>query len=62
VLQEATNATFTAGLRQVYAGTATSASITGRNSGVTYYYRVRATRLDYYSSVWSTAGNGSIVQ
>jgi alpha-tubulin suppressor-like RCC1 family protein len=58
VLQEATNATFTAGLRQAYAGTGGSASITGRASGRTYYYRVRATRPGYTPSAWTTAGTG----
>jgi hypothetical protein len=61
VLQEATNATFTANLRQVYSGTGTSAIITGRSSGVTYYYRVRAQRSGYSASNYRTAGNGCTV-
>jgi hypothetical protein len=52
VLQEATNAAFTSGLRQAYKGTATSASITGRTSGTTYYYRVKATKSGYTDSAW----------
>jgi hypothetical protein len=61
VLQEATNATFTANLRQAYAGTATSASISGRTTGVTYHYRVRATRPGYTPSDWISAGNGCLI-
>jgi hypothetical protein len=61
VLQEATNATFTANLRQAYAGTATSANISGRTTGVTYHYRVRATRPGYTPSDWISAGNGCLI-
>jgi hypothetical protein len=60
VLQEATNATFTAGLRQAYSGANTSVSITGRSAGVTYYYQVRATRSGYTPSAWVAAGNGCV--
>jgi hypothetical protein len=58
VLQEATNKTFTSGLRRAYSGTGTRASITGRSSGKTYYYRVKAIRSGYTDSAWRTAGNG----
>jgi hypothetical protein len=61
VLQEATNATFTTGLRQAYSGTGTSASITGRSSGVTYYYQVRAVKVGYTSSAWTVGANGCLV-
>ena len=61
VLQEATNATFTSGVRQAYSGTATSTSITGRTSGTTYYYRVKATRSGYIDSAWRTGSNGCSV-
>ena len=42
VLQEATNAGFTTGLRTAYSGTGLSAGITLRVPGLTYYYRVQA--------------------
>jgi alpha-tubulin suppressor-like RCC1 family protein len=61
VLQEATNASFTANLRQVYSGTGTSASISGRSSGVTYYYRVRAIRAGYTDSSYRVGTNGCVV-
>jgi alpha-tubulin suppressor-like RCC1 family protein len=61
VLQEATSETFTTGLRQAYAGTGTSASITGRLSGKTYYYRVRAQKAGYTTSAYRTAGNDCAV-
>jgi cytochrome c-type biogenesis protein CcmE len=60
-LQEATDATFTSGLRQAYSGTATSASITGRSQNVTYYYRVRATKSGYAPSDWRIAVSGCAV-
>jgi hypothetical protein len=61
VLEEATNSTFTSNLRQAYSGTGTSASITGRTSGNTYYYRVKATRSGYADSDWRTGSNGCVV-
>ena len=57
VLEEATNSSFSSGLT-TYAGTSTSASITGRSSGTTYYYRVKATRSGYSDSSWQTGSNG----
>ncbi len=62
LLQEATNAAFTSGLRDAYSGTGTSANITGRTSGVIYYYRVRATKTGYLASGWQSAGNGCAVK
>jgi len=61
VLQEATNASFSSGLRTAYSGAATSASITGRSSGTTYYYRVKATKAGYTDSAWRTGSNGCAV-
>ena len=61
VLEEATNALFTAGLRTAYTGTALSAAISGRSSGVTYYYRLKATLSGYADSAWVNAGNGCLV-
>ncbi len=53
ILQEATDSGFTANLRTAYTGTATSAPITGRSSGVTYYYRVQATHGTYTPSAYA---------
>ncbi len=61
VLEEATDAGFTSGLRTAYSGIGTSASITGRTSGSTYYYRVKATRVGYTDSAWRTGSNGCTV-
>jgi len=61
VLQEATNASFSTGLRTAYSGAATSASITGRSCGTTYYYRVKATKAGYTDSAWRTGSNGCAV-
>ena len=60
-LSEATNSAFTAGLRTPYSGSETSTSITGRISGVTYYYRVKATKSGYTDSDWRAGSNGCIV-
>ena len=62
VLQEATNSTFTTGLRQVYAGIAKSAAITGRTLGTTYYYRVMAKKTGYQNSLWLKGTNGCEVK
>lgn len=56
-LEEATNSTFTKGLRTAYTGVATSTTVSGRLS-FTYYYRVKAGKSGYSDSVWRTAGNG----
>jgi hypothetical protein len=60
-LSEATNSAFTAGLRTAYSGSGTSTLITGRTSGVTYYYRVKATKSGYTDSAWVTGSNGCLV-
>jgi hypothetical protein len=60
-LQEAANNTFTAGLRNVYRGTATSCNITGRLNGNTYYYRVRAVKGGLKDSAFQKTGNGCAV-
>ena len=60
-LQEATNSAFTAGLRTAYSGSGTSTLITGRTSGVTYYYRVKATKSGNTDSAWCTGSNGCTV-
>jgi hypothetical protein len=61
VLEEATNSGFTANLRTAYTGNSTSASITGRSTDTTYYYRVKATKVDYNDSEWRVGGNGCSV-
>jgi hypothetical protein len=58
ILEEATNSSFTIDLRTAYNGSATSAPITGRVGGVTYYYRVKATREGYTDSDWKNGTNG----
>ena len=58
VLEEATNSGFTGGLRTAYSGTGTSTNITGRSNGVTYYYRVKATKSGYNNSAWKTDQTG----
>lgn len=61
-LQEATNSSFTAGLRTVVSGTANkSVVISGRASGVTYYYRVRAEKSGFTSTMWTNGVNGCSV-
>jgi hypothetical protein len=61
VLEEATNSTFTQGLRVAYQGMGTSASIGGRTTGKTYYYRVKATASGYTPSAWTLGANGCLV-
>jgi len=60
-LEEATNSSFSSGLRTAYSGSSTSTTITGRSSGTTYYYRVKATRSGYNDSAWRTGSNGCMV-
>jgi hypothetical protein len=61
VLQEATNADFTAGLRTAYSGLLTSANITSRVRGRIYYYRVQAKKTGYESSPQTVGANGCTV-
>jgi len=61
VLEEATNSSFTSGVRTAYSGTSLSTTITGRSSGSTYYYRIKATRSGYIDSDWRTNPNGCAV-
>ena len=60
VLQEATDETFTTGLRTVYTGTALTSPITGRTPETVYYYRVMAKRTGYTNSAWLKGPNGSL--
>jgi hypothetical protein len=60
-LQEATNNTFSTGLRVAYSGTGLNCNITGRVSGTTYWYRVRATKAGMKDSGYRTGGNGCVV-
>jgi hypothetical protein len=57
-LYEATNNTFTTGLRLAYRGAALTAGMAGRVAGNTYYYRVRAVKGGLKDSGYRTAGNG----
>lgn len=61
VLQEATDSSFSTDLRTAYSGSSTSTLITGRSSGNTYYYRVKATLSGYTDSSWRTCSNGCVV-
>lgn len=54
-LQEATNATFTANLRNAYFGSGRTVDIAGRTAGQTYYYRVRAIKPGLKDSAWKAA-------
>lgn len=60
VLEEATDSNFT-NSHTVYSGTELNAIISRRSSGVTYYYRVKATLADYTDSAWVNGGNGCVV-
>ena len=60
-LEEATDSTFTTGLRTAYRGTARSTTISRRSPGVTYYYRVMATKSGYTDSDWIVGTNGCTV-
>lgn len=62
ILEEATNSSFTAGLRTVYSGGDTSVTLRDRTSMASYYYRVRAAKPGYTDSPWRTGGNGCLVQ
>jgi hypothetical protein len=60
-LEEATDSAFTNGLRTVVSDmTSLSAAISGRATGVTYYYRVRA-EIDGVYSAWRNGTNGCVV-
>ena len=59
--KEAANENFSSGLGTAYSGSSTSTAITGRSSGTTYYYRVKATRSGYSDSSWGTGSNGCVV-
>lgn len=61
ILQEATDSIFTTGLREVYSGSELSSIITEKENGVTYYYRVKASKLNYDDSSWAIAANGCSV-
>lgn len=57
-LEEATNNTFTQGLRSAYFGTTNSADISGRAVGKTYYYRVKAVKPGLVDSAKISTANG----
>lgn len=58
-LQEATNAAFTTGLRTLSTAN-TLIPITGRVAGKTYYYRVRAIKLNYLASPWTATSSCAV--
>lgn len=55
-VEEATNASFTTGLRQVYQGSGLKATVKVAQNG-SYYYRVRANRIGYDPTNWVSGGN-----
>jgi hypothetical protein len=61
VLEEAANSTFSSGLRTAYSGPEMNTTISGRNGGSTYYYRVKASRIGYADSLWQVGANGCSV-
>lgn len=56
-LQEATDARFVHRRRTVYRGRNTSVDLSGRVNGRKYFYRVRATRVNFVASRWVRAAN-----
>jgi len=60
-LEEATDSTFTTGLRTIYFGTDTSKALTGRVVGKTYYYRVQAVKPGFVDSGKRSGVNGVFV-
>ena len=60
-LVEATDSTFTTGLRTICFGTDTSKALTGRIVGKTDYYRVQAVKPGIVDSGKRKAANGCLV-
>lgn len=61
-VEEASDMSFTTGLRTVYTGTSTSVTLAGRVSGATYYYRVKTVKTGYADSAWVEGANGCLIQ
>lgn len=61
LLQEASNSTFTSGLRNAYQGPALSTDISERPAGMTLYYRVKATKAGKPPSAWRVGSNGCLI-
>ena len=61
ILQEATNSTFTAGLRTFRASRLLQRTIAGRTMRRTYYYRVKARHVGKKDSPWQVGANGCAV-
>jgi hypothetical protein len=60
-LEEATDSTFTTGLRTIYFGTASSKALTGRIAGKIYNYQVQAVKPGLVDSGKRKAANGCLV-
>ena len=59
VVEEATDTSFTLNLKEVFAGTARTRSITSNTGGGTkYYYRVKARKTGFPDSIWRAGANG----
>lgn len=58
VLEEAEDEAFGKSVRTAYTGSALSTEISGRESGKTYYYRVKAVKDGYEDSEWREGSNG----
>jgi len=61
IVQEATDTAFTSP-RIVPHATALSATITGRTTSKTYYYRVRAKKTGWQTSTWKNSTTGCLVK
>ena len=61
ILQEATDPTFTAGVRTFYPGMKRRQPVTGRSQDTTYYYRIKAIKAGWRDSAWRTGTVGCAV-
>ena len=61
VVQEATDPSFTSGVRTFAPTTSLTKSISGRSQKQTYYYRIRARKAGYTDSDWLSGSNGCAV-
>jgi len=61
VLEEATKSDFSTGKRTIAGIAGITYNVTGRATGTTYYYRVKAVKISAMDSGWRTAINGCVV-